>query len=84
MTTNSLASAVHHGLINDLLETGTTGDTEKLARTLSVSAIDVEAAYRWLHENHGLVLQPDYCAALTSRSGRRRTTDEFVELIGAK
>lgn len=61
MTTNALASAVHHGLITRLLETGAACDAEELAQELSVSAIDVEAAYRWLHENHGLVLHPDYC-----------------------
>ncbi len=61
MTTKALQSAVHHGLIKSLLATGAACNADELARELSVSAMDVEATYRWLHENHGLVLHPDFC-----------------------
>jgi hypothetical protein len=61
MKANSLAPVVHHEIVSSLIETGAAANAEELARRLSVPLIDVEAAYRWLHDNHGLVLHPDCC-----------------------
>jgi len=61
MKTQALATAAHYELIGSLIRTGAVCGSEELAHRLSVSVTDIEVAYHWLHENHGLVLHPDHC-----------------------
>lgn len=61
MHLEELASAVHHALINSLIDSGAAPQVDDLAPQLTVSKAEAESALRWLNDNHGLVLHPDRC-----------------------
>ncbi len=57
----ALAGRIHHLIIRGLLDTGAAPFTGEMADALGLTAAEIEAGLKTLHEIHGLVLHPDRC-----------------------
>lgn len=52
---------VHHAIVDGIMKSGKGPSTEEIARSLQLSAADVEASLKRLEANHGLVFHPNTC-----------------------